>query len=286
MSLQWHMDYHRQTETDVAAGNWGGSFPIPLFGVPNFQTLGSPYADLDPPSNGGKLALRCQTVAWNIWSGGVCSHLLSLLSAIAKKTLQTVDREEISLLKKLFICSLNMSQNPKVPKQHLVQLWPRLQSLLIFIVINPKANEDWTAECVLPRHTMAQMQLSFNQIKLTGSQWRDLGESPPRLRMYVLTWIPSLGNKHGWEESSSLNLTTCNTIQCRKVLGIQIKRGPSLETLPTRNLLWQHLSSFITSVLMGLVGAVVLLSLKLGLCSQSSTGRKVSSCNLSPLLPH
>lgn len=100
MSLQWDMGCHRQTEADVAAGNWDGSFPIPLFGVaPNFQTLGSPYDDLDPPSKGGKLALGCQTAAWNIWSEGVCSHLPSLLSTIGKKALQTVDREEISLLK-------------------------------------------------------------------------------------------------------------------------------------------------------------------------------------------
>lgn len=100
MSTQEDTGYHRQTETDVAAGNWDGSFLIPLFGVvPNFQALGSPYDDLDLPSEGGKLALGCQTVAWNIWSEGVCSHLLSLLSTIGKKALQTVDREKISLLK-------------------------------------------------------------------------------------------------------------------------------------------------------------------------------------------
>lgn len=95
MSLQWD----RQTET-VAAGDRDGSFPIRLFWVaPNFQTLVSPYDDWDLPSKGGKLVLGCQIVAWNIWSEGVCSHLLSLLSTTGKKALQTAYREEIILLK-------------------------------------------------------------------------------------------------------------------------------------------------------------------------------------------
>lgn len=95
------------------------------------------------------------------------------------------------------------------------------------------------------------MQLSFNQNKLTGSQWRDPVKNPLELRMDVFSYI-LLGKNHGWEKSCSLSLSICNIMQPCKVPVIQMESGTSMDTQSTHILLQRRLSSFIMSVLMGL----------------------------------